>query len=229
MSEGYVEKSLSVESSDMDKINQFTRAKLDAGSVYIFSVVLCNNDIDRDFEKFSLSTLKQLKDLFVGRTGIFDHSMKSSNQKARIFDTWIEKSDGKRTTDGEDFYQLKAKAYMLKNDENMTLINEIDAGIKKEVSVSCSVEKSICSVCNHDKRQGMCEHISGKIYDDSLAYTILEGAKDVFIDICDILSRSYNVMSVSASRLAVDECIQASVLKTSFTIYDQISFGGDDY
>lgn len=54
-------------------------------------------------------------------------------------------------------------------------------------------------------------------------------ASDVFIDICDILSRSYNVMSVSASRLAVDECIQASVLKTSFTIYDQISFGGDDY
>lgn len=180
MSEGYVEKSLSVESSDMDKINQFTRAKLDAGSVYIFSVVLCNNDIDRDFEKFSLSTLKQLKDLFVGRTGIFDHSMKSSDQKARIFDTWIEKSDGKRTTDGEDFYQLKAKAYMLKSDENRTLINEIDAGIKKEVSVSCSVEKSICSVCNHDKRQGMCEHISGKIYDDSLAYTILEGAKDAY-------------------------------------------------
>lgn len=180
MPEGYVEKSLSVESSDMDKINQFTRTKLDAGSVYIFSVVLCNNDIDRDFEKFSLSTLKQLKDLFVGRTGIFDHSMKSGDQKARIFDTWIEKSDGKRTTDGADFYQLKAKAYMLKSDENMTLINEIDAGIKKEVSVSCSVEKSICSVCNHDKRQGMCEHISGKIYDNSLAYTILEGAKDAY-------------------------------------------------
>lgn len=180
MSEGYVEKSLSVESSDMDKINQFTRTKLNSDSLYVFSVVLCNNDIDRDFEKFSLSTLEQLKVLFIGRTGIFDHSMKSSDQKARIFDTWIEKADGKRTADGDALYQLKAKAYMLKNDENRGLINEIEAGIKKEVSVSCAVEKSICSVCGNDKRQGICDHINGRTYNNSLAYTILEGAKDAY-------------------------------------------------
>ena len=180
MSEGYVEKSLSAESRDMDKINQFTRTKLESDNLYVFSVVLCNNDIDRDFEKFSLSTLEQLKDLFVGRTGIFDHSMKSSDQKARIFDTWIEKTDGKKTADGDDFYQLKAKAYMLKNDENMGLIHEIEAGIKKEVSVSCAVEKSICSVCGNDKRQAICEHINGRTYNNFLAYTVLEGAKDAY-------------------------------------------------
>lgn len=180
MSKGYIEKSLSIESSDIDKINRFTRTRLDADSLYVFSAVLCNNDIDRDYEKFSVSALKRLKDLFIGKTGIFDHSMKAGDQKARIFDTWLEKAEGKKTADGEELYQLKAKAYMLRNDENAGLINEIEAGIKKEVSVSCSVKKSICSVCHTDKRQSTCEHIKGRIYNNSTAYTILEDAEDAY-------------------------------------------------
>lgn len=43
----------------------------------------------------------------------------------------------------------------------------------------------------------------------------------IFTDICDILSRSYNVISVSASGITADERIQAIVLKSKFTINDQ--------
>jgi hypothetical protein len=178
--EGYIEKSLVIENDDLSKINQYTRSQFDADSLYVFSVVLCNNDIDRDYEKFSISALNQLKKLFLGKTGIFDHSMKSSDQKARIFDTWVEKVDGSLTSDGEEFYQLKAKAYMLKSEENMPLINEIDAGIKKEVSVSCSMSKSICSVCGRDKREGNCMHYGGRVYEGKEAYTILDDAKDAY-------------------------------------------------
>ena len=46
---------------------------------------------------------------------------------------------------------LKAKAYMLKNEENKGFIDELDAGIKKEVSVSCSSKKATCSICGKDK------------------------------------------------------------------------------
>lgn len=177
---GYIEKNLNTSASDIEKINQYTRSEFGADSLYIFSVVLCNNDIDRDYEKFSFKTLEQLKDMFIGKTGIFDHSMKSSDQKARIFDTYIEKAEGRKTADGEAFYQLKAKAYMLKNEDNMPLINEIEAGIKKEVSISCSVEKGICSICGKDKRTAGCEHFNGKSYNGALAYTILEEAKDAY-------------------------------------------------
>lgn len=65
--------------------------------------------------------------------------MKSSDQKARVFETWIEKGNT-TTADGEPYYMLKAKAYMLKNEENKGFIDELDAGIKKEVSV-CSSKK----------------------------------------------------------------------------------------
>jgi len=180
VTEGYIEKSMDAQESDIEKINRFTKTHFDADSLYIFSVVLCNNDIDRDYEKFSVEALNQLAEMFIGKTGISDHSMKSSDQKARIFDTWVEKLEGRKTADGEDYYQLKAKAYMVKSQENMPLITEIDAGIKKEVSVSCSMGKSICSVCNADKKSSVCEHISGRLYGSKTAFTILSDAKDAY-------------------------------------------------
>ncbi|MCC8073250.1 MAG: hypothetical protein LIO62_03900 [Clostridiales bacterium] len=178
--DGYIEKSLDVSDDDLKKINEYTRSDFTAESFYVFSVVLCNNDIDRDYEKFSLEALNTMAEKFLGKTGICDHSMKSSDQKARIFDTWVEKADGRKTADGDDFYELKAKAYMVKSDENMPLITEIEAGIKKEVSVSCSVGKSVCSICSGDKRNGGCSHKNGKVYDGKTAYSILYDIRDAY-------------------------------------------------
>ncbi len=164
----------------MSLINQYAKTELDRDKVYIFSVVLCDNDIDRDYEKFSVSALEELAGKFLGRTGIFDHSMKAENQKSRIFSTWVEMCEGRKTADGETLCQLKAKAYMLASAENAPLIEEIEAGIKKEVSVSCSMDRATCSVCGNDKRSGKCSHISGRSYDGRLAYTVLDGAADAY-------------------------------------------------
>ena len=180
MTSGYIEKGYSVTDEDMKKINSFTRREFERDDLYIFSVVLCDNDIDRDYEKFSLDALNQLKNLFVGKTGISDHSMKSSDQRARIFDTWVEKVDGKKTADGEDYYCLKAKAYMVKNEANESFITEIDAGIKKEVSVSCASSKATCSICGADRRKNRCEHILGKEYNGKKACSVLDGISDAY-------------------------------------------------
>lgn len=179
MTDAFIQKSAPSE-EDMKKIGKFSRREMSAEEVYIFNVDLCNNDVDRDFEKFSVATLNELAQQFVGKTGIFDHSMKAENQKARVFDAWVEKVAGKKTADGEDFYVLKARAYMLNNDENKALIDEIDAGIKKEVSVSCSVEKAICSICNTDNRHGRCEHIPGRSYGGKLCFNVLSNARDAY-------------------------------------------------
>ncbi|MCR5206864.1 MAG: hypothetical protein K6C14_00115 [Eubacterium sp.] len=168
------------ELKDIDRINAFSKRELTEEEVYIFTLTLCDNDIDRDYECFSLDALKQLKELFIGKTGIFDHSMKSADQKARIFDTYIEKSDDELTAYGDGLYRLKARAYMLRNDENKTLIDEIEGGIKKEVSVSCSMEKAVCSVCGKDRRSERCGHIGGKSYGGKLCYTTLSDASDAY-------------------------------------------------
>lgn len=166
--------------TDIEKINAFSKKELKEDEVYTFTLTLCDNDIDRDFESFSPAALEQLKTLFVGKTGIFDHSMKSSDQKARIFDTYIETPQGEKTKSGEQLYRLKARAYMLKNEENKTLIDEIEGGIKKEVSVSCSMGSSVCSVCGKDRKKERCSHIGGKSYNGKLCYTVLDNALDAY-------------------------------------------------
>lgn len=180
MTQGYTEKTFKPDGNDLDMINQYTRTPFTAENLYVFSVVLCDNDIDRDNEKFSVEALNEMKEKFVGKTGIFDHSMKSSDQKARIFDTWVECQPDRKTADGEAYHCLKAKVYMVRSEENEPLITEIEAGIKKEVSVSCRAGKCICSICRNDKRSGCCEHISGREYNGKTAYSILSQISDAY-------------------------------------------------
>lgn len=179
MTNGYVTKSVATP-EDLKKIHNYTRREVTAEELYVFDVTLCNNDIDRDFERFSVEALNEMAPMFIGKTGIFDHSMKTSDQKARIFETRVEKENGKKTLDNMDFYSLKARAYMLNNEENKSLIDEIDAGIKKEVSVSCSMSRSVCSVCSADTKKHRCEHIPGRMYGDKLCYYTLDGATDAY-------------------------------------------------
>ncbi len=143
-------------------ISQFARKTPDAEKIYTFSVILCDNEIDRDNERFSVQSLETLKNMFVGVTGIFDHSMKSSDQTARIYKTEILRDESKITLAGEVYTYLKAWCYMLRTQKNEELINEIDGGIKKEVSISCSVDSKICSVCGNDIRSRECSHTAGK-------------------------------------------------------------------
>ncbi len=164
----------------MEKINAFSARELREDEVYVFTLTLCDNDIDRDFEKFSASALKELAPMFIGRTVIADHSMRSADQMARIFDTCVERVGGKTTADGEEYLCLKARAYMLRCGENGHFINELEAGIKKEGSVSCSMGRHICSVCNKDRRTEGCAHINSRTYGGRLCYTILEQPEDAY-------------------------------------------------
>lgn len=171
---------MNISADDIYKINKFTRKNIQPDSIYAFSMVLCDNDIDEDYEKFSIEALCQLKEKFLGKTGICNYETNPFKQQAQIYDTWIERDDKNRTQDGEDFCQLKAKAFLFKTDENMSLIKEIESGIEKEVSVSCSMGKSICSICGKDKRMSHCEHINGKKYNGKLAYSILSDVSDAY-------------------------------------------------
>lgn len=146
----------------LEKINKFTRRPLREEEIYAFPVTLCDNDIDRDNERFSDEALLTLSKLFVGKTGIFDHNPTGDNQTARIYDAEVVIEPGKLTKDNRIYKYLKAEAYMVRTDKNADLIAEIDAGIKKEVSVSCSASKNICSVCGCDKRITQCEHHKGQ-------------------------------------------------------------------
>ena len=68
-------------------INQFAKAELTAEQVYTFSVRLCDNEVDRDFERFDTAALEGLGQLFLGKSGMFDHQGSAQGQTARIYKT----------------------------------------------------------------------------------------------------------------------------------------------
>jgi hypothetical protein len=129
----------------------------------VFTVILCDNEIDRDNEQFPGESLEKLAALFIGKTGVFDHEPKAENQSARIFDTQVVRGEQSNAL-GEPYCSLKAWAYMIRCEKTAGLILEIDAGIKKEVSVGCAVERVECSVCGADARKAACGHAKGEAY-----------------------------------------------------------------
>lgn len=165
--------------NDIEKINKFTRREFTEDELYIFPVKLCDNEIDRDGERFSDEALEDLKTLYVGKTGIFDHDPSAGNQEARVFDTEIV-SENETTSDGRPYKYLRAKAYMVRTAANQPLIDEIDAGIKKEVSVGCSARKKICSVCGANVFEQGCSHVKGKEYGGKLCHHILDDINDAY-------------------------------------------------
>lgn len=176
MKAGYVIKAISPAQGDMDKINSYTRREYKEQEVYTFNVTLCDNEVDRDFEAFTIDTLKQLAQLFVGKTGICDHDRKSSNQCARIYDAQVITDEARRTEYGEAYSFLQAKGYIPRGQNFDEIIQKIESGILKEVSVGCSVGGTVCSVCG----KSSCGHIAGKEYGGKKCIRFLNNARDAY-------------------------------------------------
>lgn len=165
---------------DLEAINRFSKAQLNADDVFTFDILLCDNEIDRDFERFTVDALDALKEMFVGKAGIFDHTWSAHGQKARIYKTEVIQDDLRTTQLNEPYVFLKASAYMLTTQENSSLIDEIRGGIKKEVSVGCSVGKITCSICGEPVGSRNCSHIKGCNYDGSVCCHILDEPTDAY-------------------------------------------------
>ena len=73
----------------LEAINNLAKAHLTAQQVYVFSLRLCDDQVDRDFERFDSAALPGLAKLFIGKTGIVDHKWSSDKQVARIFQTEV--------------------------------------------------------------------------------------------------------------------------------------------
>lgn len=161
---------------DMTLINKYSLRELCKDEVFCFSVILCDNDIDRDFECFDEDALKTLEKLFVGKTGILNHSMKSEDQSCRTYKTQLIRDNTRKTLIGEPYMYLKAWCYTVKSEKNESLIKDIESGIKKEVSISCASSRKVCSICGSEK----CNHISGRLYGGEYCHKTIKDITDAY-------------------------------------------------
>ena len=156
--------------AQLETINARAKSELKAEQVYVFSVRLCDDQVDRDGERFDTAALPELAKLFLGKTGIVDHKWSSENQVARIFDTEVVREDRVSF--------IKAWAYIRRGGNTDEIIADIEAGIKKEVSVGCAMGRAVCSVCGSD--YGACGHQKGENYDGQVCCAILKEPMDAY-------------------------------------------------
>jgi hypothetical protein len=120
-----------IDSETLEKINLYSRRNLTADDVYVFDVVLCDNEIDEYNEKLSKNALTDLALLFIGKTGSVYKS-----QTARIVKTELITVDGKKTSVGESYTYLKGTAFILRTIHNKSIIDKVISKGKKDVSIS---------------------------------------------------------------------------------------------
>lgn len=159
-----------VSPEELAAINRYTLEPLTAEQVFVFAVNACDDQPDRDLEQFSAEALAKLAELFVGKTMIFDHAWSAGNQTARIFAASVEK-DG-------DVNRLRVKAYMLADAVSQPLIDRINGGILREVSVYCAIGKASCSICGANYAE--CGHAKGETYNGKTCYAVLEDPLDAY-------------------------------------------------
>ena len=186
-----------VREEDLEEINRWSRRTLKAEEVYVFSLRLCDNEVDREEERFEAETLEELAPLFLGKSGIFDHQWSAQGQTARIYRTEVVRQPEELTRAGDGLCWLKGYAYMLRTPGTEELIARIEGGILREVSVGCAVERAMCSMCGAPR--GECRHVPGERYDGRLCYVSLRGGSDAF---------EWSFVAVPAQR-------EAGVLKTA--------------
>ena len=160
-----------VTKEDLELINKHTRRELKEDEVYTFPLVLCTNQVDRDFERFDDSALDELAVLCIGKTVIRDHIWSADNQTARIYRTQVENK-------GAGVKHLTAFAYLPVTDSTKDFIAQLDAGIKKEVSIGCAAQQAVCSICGKSRQD--CMHVAGRMYSGDMCVYTLKGITDAY-------------------------------------------------
>ncbi len=156
--------------AQLEAIRTYAKGELTEEQVYVFSLRLCDDQVDRDLERFDTAALPELAKLFIGKTGVVDHRWSSDAQVARIFETQVVQEEG--------VCYIKAWAYIRRGGQAEEVIADIEAGIKKEVSVGCAMGWSACSICGGE--YGACGHQKGQYYDGQLCCVILKDPVDAY-------------------------------------------------
>ena len=162
--------SASIPEADMSLINAQAMVELTEDQVFVFRCEACNDQIDRDYERFTPAALTILAKLFVGRPVICDHRWDAANQQARIFASAVEQKGGVTA--------LIVSCYMLRTDATKDAIAAIEGGILREVSVGCAIGRVTCSVCGKDAYE--CKHLKGRNYDGELCVYELDDPQDAY-------------------------------------------------
>lgn len=137
---------------DLDAINRHALEALSEDDVFVVTMHLANDQIDRSHERFSLPYLERFAETAPGKPVMVGHD-KTKEPVGKFF-----AADVVRQLDGSQ--HLVTRAYLMASD---ALVPKVKAGIVRDVSIGASVDKRICDLCEKDYDSD-CDHIAGRDY-----------------------------------------------------------------
>lgn len=167
-----VQKAAELNEAELALISAQALRPLAADEVFAFKLAACDNQVDRDFERFTDEALEAMAKLYVGRPVLRDHLWSNGAQTARVYAAGVEEF--------EKCKRLVLRCYMPRTDGTAETISAIESGVIRECSVGLSVGKSICSICGAIQQEAMCRHAGGREYDGKLCHFDLDDIRDVY-------------------------------------------------
>lgn len=142
----------------------------------IITVILADNEMDTDYEYFSVSALHDMAKLYAGKNGIIGEDENNKTQWGRILSCEVKTNPKRITTSGEIYTYLEARVIINKTEENTRLLDKLITKIQKG-SISCSIRNRICSLCGENN---CTKHKKGTLYQGQLIENRLENVIDVY-------------------------------------------------
>lgn len=161
-----------VDGDELALINKQTLRELSAEEVFTFRLAACDNQVDRDFERFTDKALERLAPMFVGKSVLMDHVWCAECQTARVYGAHVE--------DMGSVKRIVLRCYMPRTEKSSETINAIETGILKECSVGCTVNQVICNVCGADNTKTCCPHVPGREYEGVTCVMNLDSPSDAY-------------------------------------------------
>lgn len=170
---------------DLALVNELTLDNVTREDIYTFSIICCDNEIDRVYDCMGEAFLKEFAKRAKGLTILQNHEWDVENQSARVYQAEYVEDTETLTQLGETRKYVLAKVYTLSKYEDY--IDKIKAGLLKEVSVSFESKRDTCSICGAETEKGsddkaICpnDHIMGETYEGKICCNMLNTLTDVF-------------------------------------------------
>lgn len=167
-----VQKAAELTDGELALINAQALRPMAADEVFAFKLAACDNQVDRDYERFTDAALADMAKLYVGKPVLRDHRWNSACQAARVYAAEVE--------DVGDSKRLVLRCYMPRTDGTAETITAIESGVIRECSVGLRVGSSTCSICGAVQQKAMCVHWPGKEYDGKVCHFDLDLVRDVY-------------------------------------------------
>ena len=153
----------------MAAVNHFALRPLSEEEVAVFTLDLCNNQVDRHFSRFPEEELERVNALTPGRPLMERHDLAGSLPRGTFFRSRLHREGGR--------VSVRPEVYVLRSAGNRDFILNIEGGVYRETSIGFSFRRPECSVCGKDLRA--CAHVPGRTYGGKACHFVMRDVLEV--------------------------------------------------